>query len=114
MLALSRPLLVDAKILFVDEPTRSLDPKAALKVQRFLRNELVERKKKTVFWATHNLAEATEFAHDIAILDRGRIKMCGSVSSLTSEGRRSLRELFEEAVGNEENRSASGFEDNIS
>ncbi len=98
MLAFARTLLADARLLFVDEPTRSLDPRAADRVRRFLRGELVERQGRTVVWATHNLAEAAEVGHEIAVIDRGRVKLAGTVESLTAGGRRTLKSLYEEAV----------------
>jgi len=98
MLAFARALLADASILLVDEPTRSLDPQAADRIGSFLRGELVEGKGKTVFWATHDLAEAAEFAHEIAVIGRGRIRLQGTVASLTGEGRTSLRQVYEKAV----------------
>ena len=98
MLAFARALLSDASILLVDEPTRSLDPQAADRIGSFLRGELVEGKGKTVFWATHDLAEAAEFAHEIAVIGRGRIRLQGTVASLTGEGRTSLRQVYEKAV----------------
>jgi ABC-2 type transport system ATP-binding protein len=98
MLAIARALLSDADILFVDEPTRSLDPRAAVRVREFLRRELVDSRGKTVFWATHDLTEAAEFGHDVAIIDRGLIRTCGAVERLTDGGRRSLGSVYEEAV----------------
>ncbi|MCK4337535.1 MAG: ABC transporter ATP-binding protein, partial [Candidatus Aminicenantes bacterium] len=98
MLALARALLIDARVLFVDEPTRSLDPKAAQKVRRFLREELVDKQGRTVFWATHNLMEAQEMAHKLAVIDHGIIKAVGKPSELTQDGKLSLQEVFEMAV----------------
>jgi ABC-2 type transport system ATP-binding protein len=99
MLSFARALLTDARVLFVDEPTRSLDPVAAHKIRTFLRRELVDRQKRTVFWATHNLAEAAGFAHELAVIDQGKIKLSGSLADLTDNGRISLENLYEEAVG---------------
>jgi ABC-2 type transport system ATP-binding protein len=98
MLAFARALLADAEILFVDEPTRSLDPQAAARVRAFLRGELVDARGKTVFWATHDLAEAGTFGHEVAIIDRGRIRACGSVETLTAGGRVPLQHVYENAV----------------
>jgi ABC-2 type transport system ATP-binding protein len=98
MLAFARALLADAAILLVDEPTRSLDPQAADRIGSFLRGELVEGRGKTVFWATHDLAEAATFAHEIAVIDRGRIRLQGTLESLTGDGRTSLRQVYENAV----------------
>ncbi len=98
MLAFARALLTDARILFVDEPTRSLDPGSARKIRSFIRGELVGRQGRTVFWATHNLAEAVEVADDLAIIDKGRIRASGRAADLTGGGRISLQEVYDSAV----------------
>jgi ABC-2 type transport system ATP-binding protein len=98
MLAFARALLTDVEILFVDEPTRSLDPRAADKVRAFLKDELVRGHGRTVFWATHNLNEALDVADKIAVIDRGKIKIMGRVSDLTEEGRLSLPDIYEAAL----------------
>jgi len=98
MLALSRALLIDVKVLFVDEPTRSLDPKASQRMRRFLREELVEKQKRTVFWATHDLNEARDFAHELGIIDGGKIRTAGSVDKITENGNKSLQKVFEDSV----------------
>jgi ABC-2 type transport system ATP-binding protein len=98
MLAFARALLADAEILFVDEPTRSLDPQAAAKVRTFLRSELVDGRGKTVFWATHDLLEAADFGHEVAVIDQGRIRVRGAVDVLTRGGHVPLRDVYEKAL----------------
>ncbi len=98
MLAFARALLTDADLLFVDEPTRSLDPLAADKVRSFLRHELVDGRGKTVFWATHDLAEAASVAHEIAVIDRGRIKLQGAPRALADRAGATMREIYERAL----------------
>ncbi|MCX6573635.1 MAG: ABC transporter ATP-binding protein [Candidatus Aminicenantes bacterium] len=100
MLAFARALLADAAILLVDEPTRSLDPQAADRIRSFLRSELAGRQGKTVLWATHDLGEAADCADDIAVIDRGRIRLSGPAASLAGGGRAALRRAYEQAVGN--------------
>ncbi|MBD3415364.1 MAG: ATP-binding cassette domain-containing protein [Candidatus Aminicenantes bacterium] len=98
MMAIARALLTDPDILFVDEPTRSLDPVAAQNIRNFLRKDMVENHKKTVFWATHDLSEAQEFAHTIAVIAQGQIRDKGSVSDLTEQGKISLQKVYKKAV----------------
>jgi len=98
MLAFARALLADASILLVDEPTRSLDPLAADRIRSFLRAELAGKQGKTVLWATHDLGEAADFADDIAVISRGRIRLSGPAASLAAGGRASLRRAYEQAV----------------
>jgi ABC-2 type transport system ATP-binding protein len=82
-LAIARGLLSEPRILFVDEPTRSLDPVSAQAVRRFLR-EKIAGAGKTVILATHNLNEAEQLCDRLAIMDHGYLKAMGSVRELRS------------------------------
>jgi ABC-2 type transport system ATP-binding protein len=98
MLAFARSLLTDARVLFVDEPTRSLDPRSAGKIRTFIRRELVDKQGRTAFWATHNLAETSEVAHELAVIEKGRIKVRGGLAELTENGKIPLRDIYDRAV----------------
>jgi ABC-2 type transport system ATP-binding protein len=102
MLAFARALLADAAILLVDEPTRSLDPQAADRIRTFLRGELAGRQGKTILWATHDLGEAADYADDIAVIHRGRIRLRGPAASFGGGGRAALRQAYEQAVNEAE------------
>ena len=80
-LAIARGLLSRPQVLFVDEPTRSLDPVSAQTVRTFLR-EKVGGAGKTVILATHNMTEAEQLCDRVAIMDRGKIIALGSVPEL--------------------------------
>ena len=112
MLAFARALLTDARVLFVDEPTRSLDPRAAGRIREFLRRDLVDGRGRTVFWATHNLAEAKEVAHELAVIAGGRVRALGTVDALTDGGSRDMRAVYESAVGEEPERDGGACEGN--
>ncbi|MBA7643576.1 Daunorubicin/doxorubicin resistance ATP-binding protein DrrA [subsurface metagenome] len=81
-LSLARGLINDPQILFVDEPTKSLDPVAAQNIRKLIREKLVKEQGKTVFLATHNLEEAQQMCDRLAILDRGRILSLGTPSEI--------------------------------
>jgi len=87
-LAIARGLLTNPEILFLDEPTRNLDPVIAQDVRTFIREQLVNEKGKTVVLATHNMHEAEKLCDRIAIIDRGRVKLCDSLNK--------IRELLDE------------------
>lgn len=80
-LAIIRGLLSEPKVLFVDEPTRSLDPISAQSVRAFLK-EKATIEKKTIILATHNLTEAEQLCDRLAIMDHGRVIALGSVKEL--------------------------------
>jgi ABC-2 type transport system ATP-binding protein len=82
-LAIARGLLSEPQVLFVDEPTRSLDPISAQAVRRFLK-ERVADEGKTVVLATHNLNEAEQLCDRLAIINHGRVAALGSVQQLRS------------------------------
>jgi len=82
-LAIARGLLHEPQVLFVDEPTRSLDPVSAKAVRRFLKEHLTGEGK-TIVLATHNLNEAEQLCDRVAIMNRGRISALGSVKELRS------------------------------
>ena len=81
-LGIARSLLNDAKVLLMDEPTKSLDPLSAINLRAFIKQKLVGEQGKTVIFTTHNLSEAENFSHRLAIIDQGRIKACGSLKQL--------------------------------
>lgn len=81
-LAIARGILHAPAILFMDEPTLSLDPNATRRIHALIRDELVGRQGTTVFLATHRLDEATALCDRVAILDRGRVRACGTLAEL--------------------------------
>jgi ABC-2 type transport system ATP-binding protein len=80
-MAIARGLLSEPRILFVDEPTRSLDPVSAQAVRRFFK-EKVSGRDSTIILATHNLTEAEQLCDRLAIVAHGQVKAMGSVSEL--------------------------------
>lgn len=70
-LALARALARDPEILFLDEPTASLDPAAAKSVEDVLR-AVAGRGVKIVI-STHDLGTARRLAGDVILLHRGKI-----------------------------------------
>ncbi len=90
-LAIARALLTDPQVLFLDEPTKSLDPPTAKMIRRLIASFATQRPEKTVIFATHDLLEAEELAGRIAILDRGTIKACASPRQLRETAREKKR-----------------------
>ena len=76
-LAIARALLHAPPILFLDEPTRSLDPVTARHIRDFIRDKLSGDEGKTILLTTHNLHEAASLCHRMAILNRGRVQRTG-------------------------------------
>ena len=70
-LALARALARDPAVLFLDEPTASLDPAATKAIEDIVRAIAASGIK--VVMSTHDLGEAKRLAGDIVLLHRGRI-----------------------------------------
>ncbi len=84
-LAIARSLLHNPEVIFMDEPTKSLDPISAYRIRKFVKEELVNKEGKTLVFATHNLEEAEYLANTIAVMDKGKIKICQRLDSLHKE-----------------------------
>jgi tungstate transport system ATP-binding protein len=70
-LALARALARNPEVLFLDEPTASLDPAATKSIEDIIRTVTARGIK--VVMSTHDLGEAKRIAGDIVLLHRGRI-----------------------------------------
>jgi ABC-2 type transport system permease protein len=79
--ALARGLLNDPQLLFLDEPTRSLDPLAAAKFRETV-YALAHQRGHTVFLVTHNLDEAVGLCDRIGVMISGRLRITGSPQDL--------------------------------
>jgi len=99
-LALARALIHRPKVLFLDEPTSSLDPVAARHV-----NDLIERltlsEGCTVFLCTHNLIEAQRLCNRVAVMEHGRLKALGTPAELTRKYIKRLNVELETDEGQE-------------
>lgn len=81
-MAIARGLLNDPEVLFMDEPTRSLDPGTAQHLRTFIKEQLIDDQKKTIIMSTHHLDEAEQLCDRVAIMDQARISACGTFNDL--------------------------------
>lgn len=75
--ALARALVVEPKVLLLDEPLSNLDARLRLRV----REEIVSLQKKlgiTTIYVTHDQEEAMSISDRIAVMDRGRVVQVGT------------------------------------
>ncbi len=70
-LALARALALDPAVLFLDEPTASLDPAATKAIEDIVRGVTARGVK--VVMSTHDLGQARRLAGDVVFLHRGRL-----------------------------------------
>jgi ABC-2 type transport system ATP-binding protein len=87
-------LIHDPPILFFDEPTSTLDPKAALMVKNLIKG-LAEEARKTIFICSHILPVVEELCHRIGIINKGRLVAIGTVDEIISQTKtKTLEEAF--------------------
>ncbi len=77
--SLMRALMLDPKVILLDEPLGALDPMVRAELQADLRG-IFRSLEKTVVMVTHDLAEASWFGHQIILL-----RAAGSCSAARSE-----------------------------
>ena len=92
--ALAKSLINKPKLLFLDEPTASLDPD----VGDFVR-EYIERYKRnnelTILLASHNMREVERLCNKIVMMKQGKIVDSGTCEQLIKKhGRENLEETF--------------------
>jgi ABC-2 type transport system ATP-binding protein len=94
-LMLCMALVADPEILFLDEPTIGLDVASVHAIRRMVL--LMNRERgTTVFLTTHNIEEAGELCHRVAIIHEGRIVAVDTPRALRDrmEARRSAEVYF--------------------
>ena len=102
-LLIASALIHDPPILFLDEPTSTLDPRAAHMVKELI-EELADTAGKTIFLCSHLLPIVEELCDRIGIINNGRLIALGTVEEIiTKSGRESLEEAFIALTGGQVN-----------
>ena len=76
-LALARALVMEPKLLLLDEPLSNLDAKLR-ELMRFELKRLQRELKITTVYVTHDQSEALALSHQIAVMNAGRIQQIGN------------------------------------
>ena len=77
-LSLARALALDPQVLFLDEPTASLDPAATAAIESIVRR--AHHRGTKIIFVTHDIGQARRLADDVVFLDRGRLAEFSSAS----------------------------------
>ena len=70
-LALARALAVDPEVLFLDEPTASLDPASVLKIEEIVSRAQARGAK--IIFITHDIGQAKRLAGEVVFVNHGRL-----------------------------------------
>jgi ABC-2 type transport system ATP-binding protein len=80
-LSLAKALISRPEILFLDEPTATLDPEASAEVRSVLR-EQVESDRLALVYTSHNMREVERLSDRILLIESGKTVACGSGEEL--------------------------------
>jgi ABC-2 type transport system ATP-binding protein len=87
-------LIHDPPVLFLDEPTSMLDPRAALMVKDLIK-KLADSAGKTIFICSHILPIVEELCDRIGIINQGRLIAVGTIDEIKVQtGTKTLEEAF--------------------
>ncbi len=91
---LAKAFLTEPKILFLDEPTASLDPDIAEKIRALLKEER-RSSGLSILYTSHNMREMEEMSDRIIFLQRGKIVAEGTAQEIVTRfGQANLEEVF--------------------
>jgi len=89
-------LMADQDLIIMDEPTAGLDPLMQQEFYRILREE--KKQGKTIFMASHNLAEVEKVCDRVAIIRKGQLKVVEEIQVLQEKTGKVLEVEFRDPV----------------
>ena len=90
-LVIARALAVEPEVLLMDEPTASLDPKAAFRIEALMKDL---SKEVTIVLVTHNMAQAARVSDYTAFVYRGYLIEHGPTREVFERPKRPETEAF--------------------
>jgi ABC-2 type transport system ATP-binding protein len=87
-LGVARSLLADPELLILDEPTNGLDPAGIHEFRDMIRGFVAEGR--TVLLSSHLLDEVEKICDEVAIVDRGKVVVQGSIADLAAGGQQTI------------------------
>ena len=92
--SLAKALINEPSILFLDEPTASLDPETGDFVRSFI-EKISKEKKMSILLASHNMDEVKRLCKNVLMMNNGVIIDKGTPDELIKKhGKRNLEEVF--------------------
>ena len=105
--AFARALLHKPRVLFMDEPTKGLDPAASVALLQLIKDRILKTWRPTIIITSHNLTEIETLCDRVAIVDHGRLLRIGTIGELA----RSIRsyEAYAVQVASVDDRMLAGL-----
>ena len=92
--ALAKSLINEPKLLFLDEPTASLDPDVGDFVREYI-EKYKQNNELTILLASHNMREVERLCNKVIMMKQGKIVDSGTCDELIKKhGRENLEETF--------------------
>ena len=92
-------IIHDPPILFLDEPTSTLDPRAALMVKDLIKT-LSENANKTIFICSHILPIVEELCDRVGIINQGKLVAIGTIDEIIAKAnKKTLEDAFISLTG---------------
>ena len=92
--SLAKALINEPEILFLDEPTASLDPDVGDYIRTYIES-FASKRGTTILLASHNMNEVERLCNEVMMMKNGKIIDKGTSSSLINKhGRKNLEETF--------------------
>ncbi|MBL9076215.1 MAG: ABC transporter ATP-binding protein [Planctomycetes bacterium] len=85
-MGIAQAFLGRPEVILLDEPTSGLDPKNASQIRELVR-ELQRSRRVTTVISSHYLLEIEELCDHVAILDKGKVVVSGSLDEIRAQGR---------------------------
>jgi ABC-2 type transport system ATP-binding protein len=81
MFVIMRSLITEPDVVFMDEPSKSLDPLAASKVRAYLK-DYAKRRSVALIVTTHNMKEAEEISDRVVMINKGKVLFDGTAGNM--------------------------------
>ncbi|NLE25592.1 MAG: energy-coupling factor transporter ATPase, partial [Clostridiaceae bacterium] len=81
--AIAGVLVMEPKVLILDEPTAGLDPRGSSEVFKIL-SKLNKQEGTTIIIISHNMEEVAAFCNRVAVMHKGRLAFCDTTSNVFS------------------------------
>ena len=92
--SLAKSLINEPEILFLDEPTASLDPDVGDYIRSYIES-FASKKNTTILLASHNMNEVERLCNEVLMMKNGKIVDEGTCKNLIEKhGRKNLEETF--------------------